>query len=471
MKNTIDIYKRNLARLLILLIIVPVGACEDFISIDPPKTEIVSATVFSNDASALSAIRGIYSIMMSNQSFTNGGLEFYTGLSSDELANFSASPEQVQFFTSSLLPTNSIILNEFWKEAYKYVNNANTIIEGLSKSESISVDLKHQLEGEARLIRAFCHFYLVNLFGDVPYVSSTDYHVNGSVARQSPDEVYELIIGDLEIAYGLLSNDLKFSNGLRVQPNKDAAAALLARVYLYKEDWENAMKFSTIVIDNPAYRLETNLSDVFLGTSQEAIWQLLPVVPEKSTAQARFFILNQDPSSSGSYGVALSDEIYNSFEPNDKRKSSWVGEYSDGAGTWRYANKYKVIYAVEATEYVAVVRLAELYLIRSEAFAKQNQLQKSIADLDIVRARAGLPLIINTNPGVTQENLLLNIEQERKVELFTEWGHRWMDLKRTNRAEDILKNIKISFQQSDVLYPVPESERTLNPALSQNPGY
>jgi starch-binding outer membrane protein, SusD/RagB family len=471
MKNRIEIYKRNLTRLLILLLVVPVGACEDFISIDPPKTEIVSETVFSNDASALSAIRGIYSIMMSNQSFTNGGLEFYTGMSSDELANFSSSPEQVQFFAPSLTPTNSIILNDFWKEGYKYVNNANAIIEGLSKSESISVDLKHQLEGEARLIRAFCHFYLVNLFGDVPYVTSTDYHINASIARQPADEVYDLVIDDLEIAYSLLSNDFKFSNNSKVQPNKATAAALLARTYLYKKDWVNAIKFSSLVIEDPVYSLETNLSDVFLGNSKEAIWQLLPVVPEKSTAQARFFILSQDPSSSGSYGVALSDEIYNSFEPTDKRKSFWVGEYSDGTGTWRYSYKYKVSYATDATEYVAVIRLAELYLIRSEALAKENQLQKSIADLDIVRARAGLPLIIDTNPGISQENLLLNIEQERKVELFTEWGHRWLDLKRTNRADDILTSIKISFQSTDVLYPVPESERTLNTALSQNSGY
>jgi starch-binding outer membrane protein, SusD/RagB family len=471
MKNIIFNQRQIIIRLLFLFALLPICSCEEFISVDAPKTEIVSSTVFSDEASALSAIRGIYSLMMSNQSFTNGGLELYTGLSSDELMNYSSSPEQLQFFTPSLLPTNSIVLNEFWKEAYQYINNANAIIEGLDKSSSISDDLSHELEGEARFIRAFCHFYLVNLFGDVPYVTSTDYHINASITRQPVDDIYGLIINDLEMAYALLSNDFKFSNGLRVQPNKAAAASLLARIYLYKKDWENAVKFSSIVINNPQYSLESDLNNVFLGSSNEAIWQLLPVLPEKSTAQARFFILTQSPSASGSYGIALSDELYNSFEPNDKRKDAWVNEYSEGLENWRYAYKYKVTYATEVTEYVAVIRLAELYLIRSEALANQNKLNESIADVDIIRARAGLPLILNTNPGISQADLLLSIEQERRMELFSEGGHRWLDLKRTNRADDILTNIKVDYQFSDLLYPIPQSERTLNPMLTQNPGY
>src|SRR5690606_11799265 len=109
------------------------------------KTEIVSKTVFSNDASATSAVRGIYSLMMTNQSFTNGQIERYTGLSSDELLNFSTSAEQIQFYTPSLLSINSIVNNVFWREAYRYINNANAILEGLAESTALSQGVHKQL--------------------------------------------------------------------------------------------------------------------------------------------------------------------------------------------------------------------------------------------------------------------------------------------------------------------------------------
>src|SRR5690606_40581539 len=108
-------------------------------------------------------------------------------------------------------------------------------------------------------------------------------------------------------------------------------------------------------------------------------------------------------------------------------------------------------------------RFAEQYLIRAEARAMQGKLSGAIADVDKIRQRAGLELISDTNPAIDKEALLNIIFQERKLELFSEWGHRWFDLKRTGRASAVLSSIKPQWQDTDILYPVPEEERSKNP--------
>src|SRR5258708_34214241 len=119
-----------------------------------------------------------------------------------------------------------------------------------------------------------------------------------------------------------------------------------------------------------------------------------------------------------------------------------------------------------------VLRLAEQYLIRAEAEARQGKLIEALADIDIIRQRAGLLSISTIIPAVTLDNVLAAIEQERKVELFTEWGHRWFDLKRWNKADVVLQPLKPSWAPTAVLYPIPSLELINNPNMSpQNPGY
>ena len=155
------------------------------------------------------------------------------------------------------------------------IYKSNAIIEGLSSSSGVSENLKNQLMGEAKFVRAFCHFYLVNLWGDVPLILTTDYKTNNSILRTEKGQVYQQIIADLKDAQGLLANDYSFSDNQRIRANSAVATALLARVYLYKEDWANAEAEATAVINNTAqYNLEPNLANVFRTTSKEAILQM-----------------------------------------------------------------------------------------------------------------------------------------------------------------------------------------------------
>jgi hypothetical protein len=178
------------------------------------------------------------------------------------------------------------------------------------------------------------------------------------------------------------------------------------------------------------------------------------------------FILSAAPNST-TRRVSLTPSLVVAFEPGDQRRSNWVGSFSNVSSTWHYCSKYKVAVNPVVSEYAMVFRLAEQFLIRAEARANIDDLTGALSDLNSIRNRAGLPDATASDKA----SILQAIEQERRVELFAEGGHRWFDLKRNNRANQILASLKMDWQPTDVLMPIPESERQLNPALTQNDGY
>jgi hypothetical protein len=161
----------------------------------------------------------------------------------------------------------------------------------------------------------------------------------------------------------------------------------------------------------------------------------------------------------------------NAFEVGDKRKASWVISGTQDGQPWSHPFKYKSTSSdTVLTEYYTVFRLAEQHLVRAEARAKLGKLtaaNSAESDINIIRDRAGL----GPTTAQTKEELLAAVAQERRVELFSEWGHRWFDLKRTGKADEVLSLIKPGWQPEDKLYPIPYDERQLNPNLTQNPHY
>ena len=139
-----------------------------------------------------------------------------------------------------------------------------------------------------------------------------------------------------------------------------------------------------------------------------------------------------------------------------------------GGKTYSYPYKYKVRNGFTVTEYNMVERLAEQYLIRAEARAQQNDISGATADLDTIRVRAGLPVL---PISLDKATCLLAVEQERRIELFMEWGHRWLDLRRTGRIDAVLGAEKSNWTSTDSLYPIPFKEIQKNVFLTQNPGY
>jgi len=461
--NVTWLFKSVLVNISCACFILLITACET-IEVDSPDFQLSSKTVFEEDATAESAVLGIYSNMMLSEGFVSGSFQSITtlaGLSADDLTDYSFNPTQRQFFENSLLPTNPTLEFSLWNEGYRYIYHTNAIMEGLASSEGISDEVKQRLRGEALFIRAFCYFHLVNLFGDIPLAIGTDYEVNANLSTSSTIEIYELIIQDLMTAAELLPVDYLFAGGERIRPNKWAATALLARVNLYQENWQAAEALSSQVINQQDMYSLQELNSVFLANSMEAIWQLKPVSPNINTKEGRMFILLFNP-----FHVSLSDNLVSSFEGDDLRREYWVDSLQTDQ-TYYYPAKYKVRFGTPVIEYSMVLRLAEQYLIRAEARVMQGNLQGSLQDLNFIRIRAGLePLDL-----IDSSEVLEAIEEERRHELFTERGHRWYDLKRTGRASEVLAPIKEQWQETDVLYPIPQNEISKNPNLDQNNGY
>lgn len=454
---------KKLFKLYSAIVLILSVSCQDFIDVDPPKTQIVPATVFQSEASAASAVRGIYSLMMTNTSFTRGGLEEYTGTASDELINYSTTANRLQFYQNSITPINSDLLTLFWTEAYKYISNANVIIEGLEKS-NIGNTEKQRLIGEAMFVRSFCYYYLANLFGDVPYLTSSNYETNSKAPRTPYDQVMAKVEAELESAREKMTTDFATSFGERTRPNRFAAIALLGRVYLYRHQWAKAEQAATEIINNEQFMLLDDLSAVFLANSTEAIWQLQPVTPNTGAPQATLFVLTAAPNGV-SRRVALRNELISSFEDDDLRKQVWIRNFTNASGTWNFSYKYTTTNS--PVEYTMMFRLAEQYLIRAEARVQLENFDGSLSDLNSIRRRAGLTDFISNN----KSEIMDAIWHERKLELFGENGHRWLDLKRSGKIDATLSPLKPQWTSTDALWPIPNSERLINTNLSQNPGY
>jgi hypothetical protein len=444
------------------------AGCRKLLEAPSPQNEVIAASVFSNDANAEEALTGLYiQVMTGSRPLLNGGMSLYGGLSSDELANTVPNPYIDPFRTNELTPGN-IYCSLLYSTAYNIIFTANSLIAGLSGSMGVSPAVKAELRGEAEVVRALEYFYLVNLYGGVPLVTSIDFSATARLPRDPVAGIYAQIEADLEDATQVLSTvylSTAAFPGARTRPNRLAAMALLARVWLYRGAWNMAEAAADTVIGSGMYGLEPGLDSVFRAGSMEAIWQLQPVDSLLETADAQTFV----PLRAGLRpGYELTADWLDVVEPGDLRRVEWVDSTVFLGKTYYFPYKYRsMAFSPVDTEYSMVIRLAEVYLIRAEARAQQGNIGGAQADLDAVRARAGLS---PTTAG-DAVSLLMAILHERQVELVAEWGNRWLDLKRMGMADAILGNEKPGWVGTDTLYPIPAGQLTANPALGQNPGY
>jgi starch-binding outer membrane protein, SusD/RagB family len=469
--------------------------CKKFVQLDPPITKIEKDVVFENNTSAIAAMTGIYSRMITSSQLSSGNasIGYLCGLASDELTNYDVSSTiNNQFYTNALTSADGPNSNYyFWTELYEGIYSTNSILSGLENSKQLSAYVKNRLIGEAKFIRAFFYFYAINLYGDVPLTTNTDYQVNNSITRSSKELVYKQIVLDLQDAEELLGEGFSDPYGInideRYRPNKAAAQALLARVYLYTDKWPEAESTASKIIDNTTlYDLKDDLNDAFLKNNKEAIWQLRPVNAGFNTWDGYFYQLTSSPGY-GQFAVSLSHNVIDSFEQGDKRYNNWIGVYSDNNDLYYYPNKYKIgpydQNSVEPLEYTMVLRLSEQYLIRAEARARQGNASGAAADVNKIRTRARanatlqnpdpLPAISST---LSLPEMLEVLSHERITELFTEWGDRWFNLKRLGTINDVMKIMTPlkggeTWNSNAALLPIPLLETRINPKLTQNPGY
>jgi hypothetical protein len=443
-----------------MLIILTGISCEKIIEVPPSKSLVESKVVFENEQLATAALMGAYHTLGT----VNTRMK-YLSLYADEYSYSSITPGIVQFKNSTLLADNNDI-STLWRDFYSVIYQCNALLEGLQNSAGIHTAEKNTLAAEAKFLRAFSYLYLVNLFDRVPVLLTTDVSKNRSEPQSEANQVYVQIIKDLSEAKEILS--LTYHGGGKVRANKAAATALLARVYLYQGKWDKAIIESGHLISSETYLPLPTLANVFKANSKEAILQ--------------FWVINGFLSDASTYipssatvmpTYPITDMLYQAFTQDDQRKIQWIGTNQVTTSGITKANHYPYKYKnrlvnASSPEYIMALRLTEQYLIRAEAYAQLNQTDQAIADINVIRVRASMSPITS---HLLKDDCLIEIHQQRRLELFGEWAHRFIDLKRAGQIDVVMEAEKPTWKSTAKLLPIPTTEITYNKNLIQNENY
>lgn len=491
MKNVIK-YTKACTLLLLLTMTV---SCSDFLEENPEHT-VSQSNYYTTAQDARAAVNAIYAYLAAYNLDGGGPFPGNTagvyhstfwvtiGLASDNMENNQLGAIQNdQLSTFSYNPENSN-LSEIWRIHYKVIFLANIAIERIPEI-AMNADERAQLVNEAKFLRGLMYFNLVRMFGKVPLVTSEEAPLTPEAAEV--DEIYTQIITDFTDAEALPA-DGAIQEG---RATRGAAKAMLSKVYLTLKDFENASKKAFEVIDGENYALWENFEDVFKLSSRggkEAIfsvgfgdagggisfWEvgqfnvrLLPV----ELANEREAVTNAQ-----GWQVAAED-LYNSYSNDDARKAAtFMTSFLNDAGETVTLDKvYIQKYWDEEANPGAnasfndfpVIRYAEVLLIYAEAQAELNNFPVANEYLNMVRERADLdPVSINDIEAFREAVLL-----ERRKEFVAE-GKRWFDLVRTGKLQEKVQEAKgITVAPAYKLFPIPQAERNVNPALPQNDGY
>ncbi|PTT38805.1 RagB/SusD family nutrient uptake outer membrane protein [Chryseobacterium sp. HMWF028] len=440
-------------------------SCEKMIDVDLPNNQIPSEQVFEDVQTADAALAALYSGLWDDSPLAGDQTGKLLGTYTDDLSYYATTSTNgiLDLYQNTHTDSNAAVY-AYWASTYQKIYMANAIIEGVEQSVSLSTTDRNRLKGEALLIRAMLFFYLQQIYGDIPLPTTTDYNINKVLPKTGSNEALTKVEGDLNSVINLIPDD--YRNAERIFPNKKVAQLMLAKVYMVQNTptkWVEAEIVLKNIIQSPLYTFQNDITKVFTKTGTHILWELKPKNSGDAVKEASiYYFTGAAPSS-----FALSQDLVNTFSANDTRKQSWMAPVTVNGNTWYRAEKYKNR-SNNTTEYSVVFRLEEVYLLLAEALAQQDKLTEALPYLNKTRQRAGLVAI--TNP-VSKENLLNEILLENRREFFTEFGHRFFDLKRLNKLQT-LQAIKPNWKEFHRIFPIPQKEILLNTNLNpQNAGY
>ncbi|MCY4780150.1 RagB/SusD family nutrient uptake outer membrane protein [Sphingobacterium sp. UT-1RO-CII-1] len=477
-----------------------------------PHEFIEEESALTNEADVETATIGTYAVLK-NEAYVRSG-HFLMEYPGDAVAQGQASGDDLtRAYRYTHINTSAHSTN-FWTQSYKVIAAANKVI-GYVQDDASQGML--QLKGENLFLRALMHFNLVRIFGR-PYPQGKGENLGvpilheglseeeiDNISRSSVKAVYDFIIADL-----LKAADLLTENKSNSFASKEVAYALLARTYLYKEDNINAIKYANMVISSPRYTLLQGSDYVgYFRTvpenNKETIFGIRHTkVEDRGMNSIGSMYISADASGNAvGQGVTGWAEIYASIKyydflskyPHDLR-NSFVVPYTIGGVLQNnqkltptvpmyYVNKYSFQEDVVNLSSPVYFRLAEMYLIRAEAYAKEGNVGDALADVNRIRERAGLKgaeLHSLQNIAAANKTALDVVLEERFLELAFE-GHRAYDLFRNNRSvvrnypgthslsntptTDVHQEIKPTDKR--VVFFVPQAEINKNNNLDQNP--
>lgn len=462
---------KSLSKYIIVIFLTSIISCTDYLEVPFPTDSLTTETTFGSKATIDAAILGIYS-----QVANLNTIVFYRNyyMLSDEFVYVTPPPSDLgNINISNLQPTN-IWINS-WANYYSIIFRANTILEQLPSvgTDVLTTAQKNEYLAEAKYLRAWAYFIMINAWGDVPLVTTTKVEDNINIPRAPVAEIYKLIEKDLTEAKASLTTNVNASS-LRIH-NQFQIDGLLSRVYLYQNKWTEAESSASNVISSNKYQLLPVLNDVFKRNSKEVLFSVSygnNSVLFKDRNLLGWVIIPANAASANSSGY-FSNDVLQKFDKDDNRSKS--GNWTINLFNRTYCNKFLYNSAATSAQVEAnpqdfvFQRLSEIYLIRAEARAQQNKLSDALADINVIRKRAG----VKNLEGNTKEAVMLGIENERQFELFYE-GHRWLDLKRWGKADQVLSVLphkKDNYKPHHKLLPISVTEIDSNPSIKQNEGY
>jgi hypothetical protein len=498
--------------IVILLLFVSLGCKEKFIELQP-ISDMNAETFYKTEQDMNQAVMSPYASLREvyNQLF------IYAGEIRSDNTTFSWVPGNSKDMTSIdnfgdvLLSDNSYVLN-LWNNAYNTILRCNIVLDKIEPVTFRDPKVKEQYKAEARFLRALIYFWLVRTYGDVPKVDKQlSVQEAYTLGRAPVQEIYDFIVDDLRFAEANLPASYAANDKGRV--TLAGAKGLLSKVYmtmagypLKKGDAYYALAEAKAleVINNPMYSLVADYKSLFDVKNKNSTESLFEVQYKKGGTNTGS-PWNNDfaPRLSNKEVVLIGDKsgfnaptpsMSAAYENGDPRKAISMsdGYVSDPGGTRineKYVRKYyDVSFATipDNDNNWIELRLADIYLIYSEALVRQGkQQQTALLYLNKIRQRArnssgaaaGIPA--DYTSFSSDADLLLAIEKERRVELAFE-NHRWFDLVRTGRAKTVMSQEQkdqngfnaSAWTDNMLLFPIPLQVIQSNPEkIKQNPGY
>ena len=466
-----------------------------------PTSFVTEDKYFKTQDDAVASVTAVYaslSLDPGEQSLFGRNLYFLTDMATDYAsAGVSATNPQVRALSSLTHDATSDRVQVAWRQIYNGINRANVSIDNIPKVAG-NETVKTRLINEAKFIRGLLYFQAVRLWGGVPI----ELHEPTSIQleslkskRETVDAVYSQIISDLNAAEALPATYPASDAG---RATSGAAKAILTKVYLTRKDYPNAiLKAREVINGGYGYALFESFQDIFTKTKKNGKEHIFSVQFEPnqagngssgSTFQSTSFIgfTATEPADIIS-DVAL---FYDIYAPGDTRRDVSYAKTLPIPGTANIYTfpkpifkKYLDLTNVATPGNVAInfpiIRYADILLSLAEAINEQGTPTPEAYELiNQVRRRAfGKPI---TTPdaavdlsGLTQTTFRAAIQEERKKE-FVQEGQRWFDLVRWGTLVTEVKKVtaKNSVSERNNLYPIPQSERSIDPVgLPQNPGY
>ncbi|WP_338869178.1 RagB/SusD family nutrient uptake outer membrane protein [Spirosoma sp. SC4-14] len=467
-----------------VLLVTASGCSENYLNLSPPTT-IPVAEYFKTQSDINAALNGAY-----------GGLRGYYGtfyvmaeVPTDNTESNSRADSFIGDFDRYSWVVNNGTISDRWSSSYDIISRCNILIE---KSEAVTMDaaLKARYQAEAKFLRALMYFNLVRFFGDVPIVlteiktEAEAYTYN----REPVTKVYAQIEKDLLEAATVLP--VSYTGTDVGRATKGAAQALLGSMYLTSKQFDKAVTKLNEVISANTYKLLPVYEDVFRannGNNAEIVFSVQ--YTRTGNKEGSNFSIDFAPTGAGSDIVTGGNpaslnqgtlDLFNAFEPGDLRKNVSIQQFTGGNMPY-YTRKFldQPPTANESDNDWPVIRYSDVLLMYAEALNETGNTTDALTPLNQVRSRAGLP----AKTDLSQADFRLAVEQERRVELCFE-GHRWFDLIRTGRLVPVITAYiakyrtsggyqvgNYQFNANKALYPIPFRETSLNPNLTQNPGY